>query len=146
MIGKVSKMSQKKFESRPAVVILSIAAAVLLSGCVTEEELIGKFEPYRMEDRYPLTTRDAHLIRRSKAAHLCRNWTQDLADTQRNNIHPNHGCAVRVNMAAQIADPNDIDKPNVVTPTPAAPAATAVNRIGSNGAAPQANRSIFSLF
>jgi type IV pilus biogenesis protein CpaD/CtpE len=114
-MDKVSKMSQTKLESRPVLVILSVLAAALLSGCVTDEELQGKFRPYRIEDRYPLTTRDAHLIRKSNAQELCNNWTEDLADTQQNSIHPNHGCAVRVNIAKQLADPADIDKPNAAT-------------------------------
>ena len=118
MNGKVNKMSQTKFESRPAILIISVIAATLLSGCATEEELQGKFEPYRMEDRYPLTTKDALAIRRSKAADLCQAWTRDLADTQQNDIHPNHGCATRVNMAQQLVDPKDLDSPNAVTPYP----------------------------
>jgi type IV pilus biogenesis protein CpaD/CtpE len=145
MIGKVSKMSQAIFESRPAVVILSVVAALILSGCAVEDDLIGSFEPYRMEDRYPLTTKDVYAIRRSDAAELCTNWTQDLAKTWRNNIFPNHGCSVRVNMAAQIADPKDIDTPNKVTPSPAAPATSAVNRIGA-GTSAATNTSILSRF
>jgi type IV pilus biogenesis protein CpaD/CtpE len=119
MIGKVSEMSHTNFESRPYVLLLSALAAMLLSGCVTDGDFLGSgFEPYRMEDRYPLTTKDALAIRRSDSADLCKNWTQDLAVTWRNNIFPNHGCAIRVNMANQIADPNDIDRPNAVTPHP----------------------------
>jgi type IV pilus biogenesis protein CpaD/CtpE len=128
-MGKVSKMSQTKLESRPAVAILSVLAAALLSGCVTDEELQGKFRPYRIEDRYPLTSRDAILIRKSNTEELCNNWTEDMADSQQNSIHPNHGCAVRVNIAKQLADPADLDNPNAATLASAARRVVVVNRL-----------------
>jgi type IV pilus biogenesis protein CpaD/CtpE len=128
MSGKVSNMSM----------------ATLLSGCVTDDEMSAGHMPFRMEERYPLTTKEAVALRQADAATLCRNWTRDLSNTASNEVAPNHGCAVRVNMAAQLADPTDLDQPNPISPAPAAPASNAVNDIGNS--APAVNRSIFSLF
>lgn len=137
-------MSKATFEFRPSILILGVALATLLSGCVSDDEIAAGYVPLRVEERYPLTTKEAVALRQADPATLCRNWTQDLADTSANTVAPNHGCAVRANMAAMLADPVDLDEPNPMTPAPASPRSNAVNNIGDG--APARNSSIFSLF
>jgi type IV pilus biogenesis protein CpaD/CtpE len=144
MSGKVSIMYKATFEFRPAVLLLGVALSAILSGCVSDDEMTGKHVPFRLEERYPLTTKEAVALRQADPATLCRNWHEDLADTTANTVAPNHGCAVRVNMAAQLADPADLDNPNPMTPAPAAPRSNAVNSVGA--VQPTTSRSIFSLF
>jgi pilus assembly protein CpaD len=54
----------------------------------------------------------------------CGDWTANAAETDHNRLMPNHGCAVQSNIAALIADPQD-----VVSPKPATPVHSAVGNV-----------------
>jgi pilus assembly protein CpaD len=45
----------------------------------------------------------------------CGDWSVDSADTGLNEPMPNHGCAVQANIAAMIADPEDLESPDAAT-------------------------------
>lgn len=74
----------------------------------------------------------------------CDDWSMDAASSSRNLQMPNHGCAVQANMAAMIANPNDIDTPRTVTPNPAANGTAAIKKI-SNGSSTSSFASIFGF-
>jgi pilus assembly protein CpaD len=46
----------------------------------------------------------------------CGDWSENAADTFDNLPMPNYGCAVQHNIAAELADPRDIDGPRGMTP------------------------------
>lgn len=59
----------------------------------------------------------------------CGTWDVNVADTAQNHTMTNHGCAVQANIAAMIADPEDIVTPNPVSPTPATASTKAIRRL-----------------
>jgi pilus assembly protein CpaD len=79
------------------------------------------------------------------ASRDCGVWDQDLTETSLNEPYTNHGCAVRANMAAMIADPEDIVVPKQVGENPSGNNAAAVDNANS-GSAGRAARSVFTLF
>ena len=50
----------------------------------------------------------------------CGDWSKSLTYTASNRVSPNLGCAVQHNVAAQVADPRDLLKPQAMTPGDAA--------------------------
>lgn len=50
----------------------------------------------------------------------CGDWSKSLTYTASNRVGPNFGCAVQHNVAAQVADPRDLIKPQAMTPGDAA--------------------------
>jgi pilus assembly protein CpaD len=54
-------------------------------------------------------------------------WT-NIARTMSNDVQPNFGCAVTANMAAQIANPADLVRPQHATPTDAARRAVVLDK------------------
>ena len=46
----------------------------------------------------------------------CGDWSENLRGNQFNGSGPNFGCAVQQNMAAMIADPDDLERPRQMTP------------------------------
>ena len=46
----------------------------------------------------------------------CGDWSQNLAVTYSNEAHPNFGCAAQHNLAAMVANPNDLITPRAMTP------------------------------
>ncbi|MBZ0218789.1 MAG: CpaD family pilus assembly protein [Fimbriimonadaceae bacterium] len=47
----------------------------------------------------------------------CRNWSRNLSVTAHNRISPNLGCASQHNLAAQIADPRDLERVRAMDPS-----------------------------
>lgn len=50
-------------------------------------------------------------------ASSCGNWTRNLAVTAHNRVGPNFGCAAQRNLAAQIADPRDLERVHAMDPS-----------------------------
>ncbi len=46
----------------------------------------------------------------------CGDWSRDATQTRSNEMSPNHGCAVQANIAAMIANPNDLEVPGAMGP------------------------------
>lgn len=124
----------------------AISAAVLvalpLAGCVMDDlEADDRPTAYRLEDRYPIKVSGGR-------AHTkpCGNWTKDATETASNEMFPNHGCAVQANIAAMVADPNDLVRPDTMSMAPGASRAAAVRKINEGQNTNSTTRSIFSIF
>lgn len=76
----------------------------------------------------------------------CGNWSDNVTETGSNQHFANHGCAVRANMAAMVADPNDFVAPGPMSPSPAPSRSAAVRKINEGQSTNTFSRSIFSLF
>jgi pilus assembly protein CpaD len=61
-------------------------------------------------------------------ADACGDWSEDLAVTASNRAAKNFGCAVRRNMAAQIADPRDLIEARPSDPADAARRAVVIDK------------------
>jgi pilus assembly protein CpaD len=59
----------------------------------------------------------------------CGVWDENLGGDMKNENYANFGCAVQSNMAAMIADPNDLVTPDAVTPGAADIAAQNIERL-----------------
>jgi pilus assembly protein CpaD len=64
------------------------------------------------------------------ASRECGVWDQDLTETSSNLPFTNHGCAVRANMAAMIANPKDFELPRAMGDNPSANDIVAINKLG----------------
>lgn len=60
--------------------------------------------------------------------HDCDAFWGDMTKTKANHTHLNLGCAVTSNMALQVADPNDLRRPQAETPADSARRATVMDR------------------
>lgn len=74
----------------------------------------------------------------------CGEWSMDAAHDYKNLQMPNHGCAVQSNIAAMIANPQDVVTPQQVTPVQAASGTAAIKKI-SNGQSSSGMASIFGF-
>ena len=127
---------------RPANLVMAVVSASLLSGCVAQDlALDDGFVPYTVDDRYPLTVVNGKAVRKP-----CGKWPANLANTSKNERFTNHGCAVRANMAAMIANPDDIIEPHPIALAPAPSRVQAVARINNGQTAGTNRRSFFSFF
>jgi Pilus biogenesis CpaD protein (pilus_cpaD) len=137
-------MSKVSFSQmfRPASLIMAVLSASVLSGCVAQDlALDDGFVPYTVDDRYPLVAVNGKAVRKP-----CGKWPTNLADTSNNQRFTNHGCAIRANMAAMIANPDDIVEPHPLALSPAPSRVQAVNRINNGQTAGTNRRSFFSIF
>ncbi|NMD06761.1 MAG: CpaD family pilus assembly lipoprotein [Phyllobacteriaceae bacterium] len=75
----------------------------------------------------------------------CGEWDSDAADSGKNEHLSNHGCAVQSNIAAMIANPENIVSPAPVSPVPAASGTAAIKKI-SNGQGSSPFGSLFGIF
>lgn len=127
---------------RPATLVMAVVSASALSGCVAQDlALDDGFVPYTVDERYPLTAVNGKAVRKP-----CGKWPTNLADTSNNQRFTNHGCAVRANMAAMIANPDDIIEPHPIALAPAPSRVQAVARINNGQTAGSNRRSFFSFF
>jgi pilus biogenesis lipoprotein CpaD len=63
----------------------------------------------------------------------CGNWDEDFSDTADNQPHPNHGCAVRSNIAAMIANPEDLEMSRGTSANPSADNVAKVRTLDTSG-------------
>lgn len=129
---------------RPSILLTVALSAMALTGCVAEDMALDDgFVPYTVDQRYPLVYQNGHIVRKP-----CGQWTENLADTASNQRFTNHGCAIRANMAAMIANPRDIETPNPISPSLAPGQVQAVKKIsnGQSSATSSSGRSFFSFF
>jgi type IV pilus biogenesis protein CpaD/CtpE len=72
------------------------------------------YEPIAHYERHPI------IVTRSGAhAKECGNWPEDLTATSRNRQYENFGCAQQNNIAAMVANPDDLWRPRKQTPADA---------------------------
>jgi pilus assembly protein CpaD len=62
----------------------------------------------------------------------CGDWSIDVTNSRSNEIATNHGCAVQSNMAAMIANPNDLLTPRATTPALGSTRVDAVDAVDGN--------------
>lgn len=74
----------------------------------------------------------------------CGEWRENAADTGSNLPMSNHGCAVQSNIAAMLANPENIVQPEPVSPVPAANGTAAIKKI-SNGQGASPWGSLFGI-
>jgi len=93
--------------------LLLTAAAMALSGCITNDLALGDTQqvPSHASDRYPITVVNGSHGPKAITP-PCGNWSADLTTTKDNGPYENLGCAVQHNIAAEIDNPRTIDKPN----------------------------------
>jgi type IV pilus biogenesis protein CpaD/CtpE len=73
------------------------------------------YEPTAHYERHPI------IVTRSGAyAKNCGNWTEDLTETSQNKEYENLGCAHQNNIAAMVADKDDLWRPHRQAPADAA--------------------------
>ena len=65
----------------------------------------------------------------------CGDWSENLANTSRNESYPNFGCSVQNNIAAMVVNPNDFVVPRPTTPALAATRTPGVAATMTAGAA-----------
>lgn len=110
---------------------LLVAASAALGGCQSVAS---------MRDPYPHDYRQRHPVmvgpQGAYVASQCGLWPADLgiapgADDHLNRPSWNHGCATQNNLAAMVANPNDLLGPRRETPSDAARRQAAINRYRS---------------
>jgi type IV pilus biogenesis protein CpaD/CtpE len=84
--------------------VLLLCAALPIAGC-TPDNLMAEddFEPYGGSKQYPIKVSNGRAY-----VEECGAWPKNLADTEDNRLHYNHGCAVQANIAAMAAYPDDL--------------------------------------
>ena len=87
---------------------------VSLSGCVSDEMSdLTTLQPYGGSKQHPI------VIKNGEASVAdCGLWTKNLANSEHNQLAPNHGCAVQSNIAAMAAYPEDLAGGNRTLPSP----------------------------
>lgn len=88
--------------------------ALLAVGCKkdgpTLDDLYAPQEAYYQRHPIIVTKSGAH-------ARECGDWPKDLARNGQNNEYQNFGCAQQNNIAAMVANPQDLIKPRAQTPS-----------------------------
>ena len=56
------------------------------------------------------------LTRKVAVTKECGDWSEDLSSSHSNTMHPNHGCAMQHNIAAMVANPEDLERPRAMGP------------------------------
>lgn len=122
--------------------VLALAVVLPLAGCVADDlALDDGFKPYTVQERYPIKVVNGHAVTKK-----CGVWTENVANTAANTRMPNHGCAMQANIAALVANPEDLVQPQPTTPGSAANDVSAVQKINNGQSTNDASRSFFSFF
>jgi type IV pilus biogenesis protein CpaD/CtpE len=85
-----------------SLAIAMLCLALPLAGCVTDEMYTSDITAYGGSKMHPIKVSGGK-------AHVedCGQWPDNLADSESNEMHDNHGCAVQANIAAMAAYPTD---------------------------------------
>ncbi|MBL8788943.1 MAG: CpaD family pilus assembly protein [Rhizobiales bacterium] len=75
----------------------------------------------------------------------CGNWSMDAANEFKNEQMPNHGCAVQANIAAMLANPQDVVTPQPMSPAQAASGTAAIKKISNGQSSASSMPSIFGF-
>lgn len=88
------------------------AVAVVIAGCKMDgAEIDDYYTPTAHYERHPIvvTKSGAH-------AKQCGDWPEDLSRTSQNDTYANFGCSQQNNIAAMVANPQDLVRPRATTP------------------------------
>ena len=81
-----------------------VCLALPLAGCVTDTMFADDSPaPYGGSKMHPIKVENGRAT-----VDNCGEWPNNLADTETNRMHANHGCAVQANIAAMAAYPGDL--------------------------------------
>jgi type IV pilus biogenesis protein CpaD/CtpE len=107
-----------------AIALLSLA----LAGCVTDEMYTTDISPYGGSKMHPIKVSGGKAY-----VEGCGQWPHNIADTESNEMHDNHGCAVQSNIAAMAAYPSDLVGKKRKLPKPLGDVGyTAISRMYTN--------------
>lgn len=87
--------------------------AVVVAGCKMDgAEIDDYYTPTAHYERHPIivTKTGAH-------AKQCGDWPEDLSKTAQNDAYANFGCSQQNNIAAMVANPQDLVRPRPTTPS-----------------------------
>jgi hypothetical protein len=91
----------------PGKMFLSVCLlsfAMPLAGCVTDNMFADESSrPYGGSKMHPIKVENGRA-----SVENCGEWPSNVADTETNEMHANHGCAVQSNIAAMAAYPSDL--------------------------------------
>ena len=90
--------------SKNSISISLLCLALPLAGCVTDTMFADDSPaPYGGSKTHPIKVENGRA-----SVENCGEWPSNLADTESNQQHANHGCAVQSNIAAMAAYPSDL--------------------------------------
>ena len=114
----------QKISAAAAMAVL----AVTVSGCVTDDDFGVEPRAFGGSKQHPI------VVANGKAkVEDCGDWSESVANTETNEMMPNHGCAVQANIAAMAAYPQDLVHPRRQSRPPAYNRIGAVNALGDGG-------------
>lgn len=83
---------------------LLLMLALPLAGCVGDNLFADEsISPYGGSKQHPIKVANG-----KATVEGCGDWSKNAADTETNELSPNHGCAVQANIAAMAAYPDDL--------------------------------------
>ena len=94
-----------------------------LAGIALGAAACSSLEPDRDDVYEPIAHYERHPIVVTKSGAYvknCGNWTEDLTETAENKQYENLGCAHQNNIAAMVADKDDLWRPRKLAPADAA--------------------------
>jgi type IV pilus biogenesis protein CpaD/CtpE len=92
-----------KSNSNPLAVLL-LLAAMPLAGCAADNFFADEsISPYGGSKQHPIKVANG-----KATVDDCGQWPKNVGDTETNELHANHGCAVQSNIAAMAAYPDDL--------------------------------------
>lgn len=77
-----------------------------LAGCISDTDSMfadDATKPYGGSKMHPIKVENGRA-----SVENCGEWPSNIADTEANEMHANHGCAVQSNIAAMTAYPSDL--------------------------------------
>jgi Pilus biogenesis CpaD protein (pilus_cpaD) len=107
-----------------------LCLAMPLAGCVTDTMFADDApKPYGGTKMHPIKVENGRA-----SVENCGQWPSNIADTEANEMHANHGCAVQSNIAAMAAYPSDLIGKRRKLPKPLGDIQyTAIKKITSDG-------------
>ena len=100
-------------ESQAVLKVLAVAAvALVIAGCKLDgAEIDDYYEPTAHYERHPIV-----VTKSSAHAKHCGEWSEDLTETSQNEAYANFGCSQQNNIAAMVANPEDLLRPSATAP------------------------------
>lgn len=118
-----------RLRRRAAAGFLMVGAAMILGGCMETTSSVSRNFPQDYRQRHPIMVGPQGAY----VASTCGLWPHDTGTgdarlDMMNRPHFNHGCASQANLAAMVANPNDLLGPRAEGPIDASRRQTAINR------------------
>jgi type IV pilus biogenesis protein CpaD/CtpE len=102
-----------KYSSNPFAALL-LLATLPLAGCAADNFFADEtISPYGGSKQHPIKVANG-----KASVEDCGQWPENVGDTETNELHANHGCAVQSNIAAMAAYPQDLIGNNRRLPRP----------------------------